>query len=237
MDLYKLEWMKLRVSTYLWAIAGMVSCLVAMGILFLFILRMDGGGAPEDIELFGTWSGLLALMAALGFACFSIFAAAFGAKVIVGEYCGQNAAVLLTYPVRRKRLLKAKCRLVCGVTMISAFFGNILVVAMMYATAHLFRIEPRMDAERFVLTVLVSGLLTGILSSAAGMLSAVVGWWKRSGIAAIVCSLVIVCALANVIVISPGNLNLVMCGLGAVLAGAAGVACQVLAGGIDTMEV
>lgn len=54
------------------------------------------------------------------------------------------------------------------------------LVAMMYATAHLFRIEPRM---------------------------------------------------------APGNLNLVMCGLGAVLAGAAGGACQVLAGGINAVEV
>ncbi len=112
MDFYKLEWMKIRLSTYLWAILGIFVNLLALGILFLFIFQMEGGrsGTSEDAELFANWNGLLALIIALGFACFSIFAAILAAKVIDSEYCGRNAVILLTYPawyaLRCRRLWK-----------------------------------------------------------------------------------------------------------------------------------
>ena len=35
MNLYKLELMKIRLSTYLWAILGIFASLLALGILFL----------------------------------------------------------------------------------------------------------------------------------------------------------------------------------------------------------
>ena len=39
MNLYKLELMKIKLSTYLWAIFGIFTSLLALGILFLFILN------------------------------------------------------------------------------------------------------------------------------------------------------------------------------------------------------
>ena len=74
MNLYKLELMKIRLSTYLWAAFGIFTGLLALGILFLFIPQMEAGGsASEEIEMFTNWNGLLALITALAFACFSIF--------------------------------------------------------------------------------------------------------------------------------------------------------------------
>ena len=69
MNLCRLELMKIRISTYLWAISGIFVSLLSIGILFLFIYRVEGGiGTSEEAELFANWNGLLALTTALAFA-------------------------------------------------------------------------------------------------------------------------------------------------------------------------
>ena len=45
MNLFKIEMMKIRLSSYLWAVFGIFISLQAMGILFLFL----GQGIPSPI--------------------------------------------------------------------------------------------------------------------------------------------------------------------------------------------
>ena len=239
MNLYRLEMKKIRFSTYLWAIAGIFASLLALGILFLFIFQIEKGesGIPEEAQLFANWNGLLALTIALAFVCFSVLSAVIAAKVVVSEYCGKNAVILLSYPVKRKAILETKCLLVCGITTISAFISNILVVGIMYVTAHVFTIMPQMSTEHFVFTVLISSILIGILSSAVGIISTAVGWKKHSIIATIVCSLIIVCVLTNFITVSPRNIIWVMLAISTVFVVIANVIYHILANGIEKMEV
>ena len=133
MNLYKLELMKIRLSTYLWAVFGIFTGLLALGILFLFIPQMEAGGSiSEEVGMFTNWNGLLALITALAFACFSIFSAVIATKVIISEYCGKNAVILLSYPINRKTMLNIKCFIVSGITIISAFISNTIVIIIMY---------------------------------------------------------------------------------------------------------
>ncbi|MBD5466876.1 MAG: ABC transporter permease subunit [Lachnospiraceae bacterium] len=239
MNLYILEMKKIRFSTYLWAILGIFASLLALGILFLFIFQIEKGqsGIPEEVELFANWNGLLALTTALAFVCFSVLSAVIAAKVVVSEYCGRNAIVLLSYPVKRKALLETKCLLVCGITTISAFISNIFVVGIMYVISHIFGIVPQMNTRHFVLTALISSILMGISSSAVGIISTAVGWKKRSGIATIVCSLIIVCVLTNFITVSPRNIIWVMLAISTVFFVIAIVIYHILANRIEKMEV
>lgn len=239
MNLCKLELMKIRVSTYLWAIVGIFASLLALGILFLFILQMEaeGGVTSKEAELFTKWNGLLALTTALTFSFFGIMSAVIASKVIVSEYCGQNAVILLSYPVRRKIILGAKCLLVSGITIVSAWISNILVIGIMYVFAHIFRIMPQMNTKYFFFTVLISGFLTGILSAAVGIISTVFGWKKHSVVATIVCSLIIVCVFANCITISPSNVVWVLLAISAFFVIVASFVYHVLVNGIEKMEV
>ncbi|MDE6760711.1 MAG: ABC transporter permease [Lachnospiraceae bacterium] len=239
MNLYKLEMMKIRLSTYLWAIFLIFASLLALGILFLFIFQMetDGNGTSEEAELFGDWNGLLALTTALTFACFSVFAAVIAAKVIISEYCEKNAVILLTYPVHRNAILGTKCMIVCGITTVSAFISNILVISIMYITAHIWGIMPQMSTGHFILTALLSSILMGISSSAVGIVSSAFGWKKHSVIATIVCSVIIVCTITNFIVISPSNIIGVMLAMSAVFVAIANFMYHVLINKIKKMEV
>lgn len=239
MNLYKLELMKIHLSVYLWAILGIFVGLSALGVLFLFIFQMELGksGIPEEGELFANWSGLLALMTALAFCCFSVLASIIAAKVIISEYCGKNAVVLLSYPVKRKTILAAKCQLLCGMTTVFAFLSNVLALGVMYVAAHIFRIVLQMDKEHFILTVLCSGVLMGVLSSSVGIISSVFGLKKRSSMAAIVCGLMIVCVMANMITVSPRNITVVMLTISAFLGMIAYLMYHILINKIEQMEV
>ena len=98
--------------------------------------------------------------------------------------------------------------------------------------------EPlQMDTEHFFFTVLFSGFLMGILSSAVGIIATGFGWKKRSVVATIVCSLLIVCVLANCITISPSNIIWVMLAISVVFVIIANFVYHVLANGIEKMEV
>ena len=239
MNLGRLELMKIRLSTYLWAILGIFVSLLSLVILFLIIFQIEAGGSgtSEEAELFANWNGLLALTTALAFACFSILAAVIAAKVIISEYCGRNAVILLSYPVNRKAMLGTKCLVVSVITTVSAFISNTLVIGIMYISAHIFGIMPQMDTEHFFFTVLFSGFFMGILSSAVGMIATGFGWKKRSVVATIVCSLLIVCVLVNCITISPSNIIWVMLAISVVFVIIANFVYHVLANGIEKMEV
>lgn len=232
MNLCRLELMKIRLSTYLWVILGIFASLLALGILFLFIFQIEAGGngTSEEAELFANWNGLLTLTTALAFACFSVMSAIIAAKVIISEYCGRNAVILLDYPVNRKTTLGIKCLIVSGITTSFAFISNTLVIGIMYSSAHIFRMMPQMNTEHFLFTVLISSFLMGILSSA-------VGWKKRSAVAAIVCSLIMMCIFANCITISQKNIVWVMLAMGVVFVIIANFVCHVLANEIEKMEV
>ena len=239
MNLGRLELMKIRLSTYLWAILGIFVSLLSLGILFLFIFQIEAGGSgtSEEAELFANWNGLLALTTTLAFACFSILAAVIAAKVIISEYCGRNAVILLSYPVNRKAMLGTKCLVVSVITTISAFVSNTLVLGIMYVSAHIFGIMIQMNTKYYLFTVLFSSFLMGILSSAVGMIATGFGWKKRSVAATIVCSLIIVCVLANCITISPSNIIWVMLAISVVFVIIANFVYHVLANGIERMEV
>ncbi len=77
----------------------------------------------------------------------------------------------------------------------------------------------------------------GILSSAVGMIATAFGWKKRSVVATIVCSLIIVCLLANWIAIFPNNILWVILGMSMILIIIAGFVYYVLANRIEKMEV
>ena len=53
-----MEWMKLRLSAYLWAIAGMVSCLVAMMYATAHLFRIEPRMAPGNLNLVMCGPGL-----------------------------------------------------------------------------------------------------------------------------------------------------------------------------------
>ncbi len=242
MNLYRLEKMKIRLSTYRRAVLGIFVSLLAMGVLCLFL----GGGGPEvsmhingveEDMLFTSWGGLFAVSTALTVACFGIFSAVFAAKIIVEEFCGKKAVLLFTYPVSRRKILHLKSMFVICVTTVSAFVSNMAVMGSLYIVSRIFGITPEPAGGHFVISVLLASLMSGILSSEIGVIAAAVGWKKRSVMTTIICSLIIVCFVPNLIAGLPGGIVWVMFVMGGLFGVAANFMHHFLANGIEEMEV
>lgn len=233
MKLYELELMKIRVSTYLRAAAGICACVLALGITCLFL----GMYGQEKELLLTTWSGLYALESALTVGCFGVFAAVFAAKVIVDEYCGKKAMLLFTYPVSRKRILHVKSRMIAGITMAAAFAGNMADMGILYLVSRVFGISPDKSGRYFVIQVLLSSLLTGVLSAEIGTIATVIGWKKRSMTVTIVSAVILVCFVPNLIASQPKIIGWTMLLAALLLGMAAGLTRHMLTDGIEEMEV
>ncbi len=233
MNLYKLEGMKIRISTYLRAVAAIFASLLALGILCLFL----GTDDLEGDQFFTTWNGLHALQSALTVGCFGVFAAVFAARVIVEEYCGKKAAILFTYPVSRGKILGVKSRMVAGATMAAAFASNVLSMGIMVLTAHVFGITPQGGGGHFAATVPLTSILAGVLAAEIGMIATAVGWKKRSATVTIVGSVIMVCFVPNLIASRPESIVGAMLLTAALLGLAAGLTRHMLTNGIEEMEV
>ena len=233
MKLYEVELMKIRMSAYLRAAVGIFASLLVLGILCMFL----GISEQEGERLFTTWSGLYALESALTVGCFGVFAAVFAARVIVEEYCGKKAVILFTYPVSRKKILDVKITMIAGITAAAAFAGNILAIGIMYLVARIFGISPEKAGEYFVITVLLSSLLAGVLSTEIGMIATVIGWKKRSIAVTIVSAVILVCFVPNLIASRPEFIVRIMFLVAVLMGLAAGLTRHMLTDGIEEMEV
>lgn len=196
MSLLKLELKKTNFKTYIKAAIGIFTGIMAMEILFLFIPKID---SPTEMgmELFAEWSGILMLISVLHFVCFGILAAVISAKMIIGEYSGKSAAVILCYPINRKKILNAKCTAMCVFIIISAFLSNAATTLTGFIVSRIFGLDIGGSIADIAVKAPCIGLLVGFISSAAGIISVTIGQKKRSEPAAIVSSFIIGCVLAQ----------------------------------------
>lgn len=196
MNLLKLELKKTNFKTYVKAAIGIFVGILAMEILFLFLPQID---SPTDVgmELFTEWNGIFMLISVLHFVCFGILAAVISAKMIIGEYDGKSAAVILCYPIKRNKILNAKCTAMCVFITISAFLSNAAIMLTGFIVSKIFGLEISGSIAVLLIKAPCIGFLTGLISSSAGIISVTIGQKKRSEPAAIVSSFIIGCVLAQ----------------------------------------
>lgn len=145
--------------------------------------------------------------------------------------------MLFAYPVGRRAVLRAKCLLSCGITAGAACISNLLSIGVIHVFAKVFRAVPEWEGWNFTVQILAASVFLGVSSSSVGMVAALAGWRKGSGVAAVVCSVLLVCCTANFVSVAPKQIAGVMAVFGCMSAAAAGVAYHLLAHGIEQMEV
>lgn len=236
MNLIKTEFKKTNFKAYLKAALGVFIGILAMGILFLFIPDIEGT-VPKGEELFREWDGMLMLISVLHFVGFGVLAAVVASKLIIGEYGGKGAAVILCYPINRKKILNAKCLIICGFIVIAELLSCLAVMAAVCIVSEISGAELIEPGMPLLISVPCIGILSGVLSSVTGIISVTIGWKKRSVPAAIVSSFVAGCLLAQCFSISYKNILTVTAAVCAVMVTVTCFVYGILAKGIDKMEV
>lgn len=113
------------------------------------------------------------------------------ATIIVEEYQSKTIMLLYTYPINRKKMIVAKITLVCGIML--AFYLSSEVfqhIAIYIFSRYISFITYQLDNILIQLVIIVSAILLGLVPLYIGMI-------RKSTIATIVSSLIIVCITSN----------------------------------------
>ncbi|ACO86426.1 TPA: ABC transporter permease [Clostridium botulinum] len=113
------------------------------------------------------------------------------ATIIVEEYESKTIMLLYTYPINRKKMIAAKITLVCGIMLIFYLSSEVFQhIAIYIFSRYISFITYQLDNILIQLVIIVSAILLGLVPLYIGMI-------RKSTIATIVSSLIIVCITSN----------------------------------------
>ncbi|KEI91575.1 ABC transporter permease [Clostridium botulinum] len=113
------------------------------------------------------------------------------ATIIVEEYQSKTIMLLYTYPINRKKMIAAKITLVCGIMLIFYLSSEVFQhIAIYIFSRYISFITYQLDNILIQLVIIVSAILLGLVPLYIGII-------RKSTIATIVSSLIIVCITSN----------------------------------------
>ena len=181
-NLIKIELKKFSVKSHvIQLIVANIAILALLTPLFIFV-------APEEEYL-----DLVALVSILNLATFIVWQGVLIAKIIVEEFQSKTIFLLFTYPISRKKLIVSKLVIINTV-----IFFSILVTQIFQNTALtiLSQFVPQLEYSLSIYEIGTVAVIS-VASVMMGMLSLFVGMIKKSTIATIVSSIVVVAMLGG----------------------------------------
>lgn len=179
-------------------------CLLGMLYLLAAIPHFDPADAGE--VLFITYEGLGVMNGVLSMAAFAILAAVLGSRMVVEEYRGGRAALLLSWPVPGRRLMAAKLLAVSGYAAGAMLLCGCGVLGIFFLTEGIFPLcADRLDSEAVLKAVSFLAVCT-LMAAGLGLVSVWIGFVKKSVPAAVVASVLLAsaaCQLASAAMVTP----------------------------------
>lgn len=206
-NLIKLEIKKNNLSVYLRSACFILLGALAFLYLFAVIPLMDSGVGVSDTDvadtaIFSSYRSISIIVGILEMCSFSLLGAVMYSKILIEEYTGKRVYLLFSYPVNRKRVFAAKFLLVMLCTTGLMIAGNVVVYGIFYSLELLFGIVPDTVNFATLLYTLCSTVILAFLSAAIALLSARIGFHKKSVRFPLVIAVVICCCLSNVLTLA-----------------------------------
>ena len=110
---------------------------------------------------------------------------------VIEEYRNKTISLLFTYPISRTKLITAKLILICGIMLLFHVLSNIFQYATIFLASKCF------DFVTFSFGNIMTQAVTTISAILLGLLPLYVGMIKKSAIATVVSSIIIVAIASN----------------------------------------
>lgn len=193
--LIKMELRRNSLKAYF--LAAAISFIVLLGFTYLitFIPRIDGNSA--DTELFLSYRFIVGLSCVVCMGIFSITAGVMSSKFIVEEYTGKKAILLLSYPIRREKILHAKIFLTFFYTTVSMLLCEGMVLGIFLLTETLYPLCPEKIDLGVAAYCCMSLLYHSVMAGFVGIISLWFGFLRKSVSMTIVSSCIIVSVLCQ----------------------------------------
>lgn len=195
MKLIQLEMKKIALTPYLLASVLIPLVTLAMINLLAYAPQIDPSILVTDPEM-GTYKFLYILSFIINVAGFSCLGTAMLGKVVMESYNDNYLYLTLSYPVARKKILRAKiifCELFCG---IGVFIGILLTNSLFFVSESVFSVVNDSLSFATIMGQFPLMIVAVILVTSISLISLAIGWWRNSLALAIV-SAVVFCSIPS----------------------------------------
>ena len=180
-----------RTSLRPYRIGAGICGLVLLGMVYLLAAVPHFDPVETGEELFTTYFGLSVMNGTLAMAFFSILLAVLGAKLIVEEFTGKKAYLLLSYPVSRGKILGAKLILAVGYAAGAMAVLGSGAMLLFFLTEQFIPLCPDQLNPDTVLKSVGILFLCILMAVELGIFAVWIGYVKRSAAAAVVASVIL----------------------------------------------
>lgn len=218
-------------------IAVLICGVTMLGFQYLMAAIPYMDPTEPDAELFSKYPFLMGITSLVCMAIFAILSAVMASRFVVEEYSGKRAILLLSYPISRKKVLRAKLMLVFLYTVGAMLLCGAVIQAVFILTEVLFSICSDHLTIEVILQSLGFLICCSVLAGLLGMLSLWFGFRKKSVSVTIVASVIqvtLICQMISAAIKYFPFLWIVMGGIAAIFSV---IAVQGLFRQVEGMEV
>ena len=180
-------------------IATLICGVTMLGFQYLMAAIPYMDPTEPDAELFSQYPFLMGITCLVCMAIFSILSAVMASRFLVEEYSGKRAILLLSYPIGRKKVLRAKLMLVFLYTVGAMLLCGAMIQTVFFLTELLFPICSDQLTIEVILQSLGFLLCCSVLAGMMGVLSLWFGFRKKSVSVTIVASVILATIVCQMI--------------------------------------
>lgn len=214
LKLIRLELQRTKLTNYLIAASCILLSTIAFSFLFAFmpaIAKSHGDILPPtELAMFSGWTNLITMLSTISMVFFAFLGAIMYAHFVVAEYTGKRAILLFSYPVKRSRILWAKCNLVFWFTASAMLLSNVVAITLFGLSSNLLHIIDEPFTSTLFIYLLTTSLILCLLSSAISLIALRIGFWKKSITLTLVSVLILANPCSNLFAATLGNSTFIM---------------------------
>ena len=189
LNLIKLEYKKAKISVKSVVITNII--LVALIMVTVYLAKTEGDLPIYDYNTMFEFDGLMVR------AVFLVFTAVIISRVMISEYTNKTINIMFMYPIKRMKIMVSKVFLILSFSFLSMFLSSIFVNICMYTINKFIYIFD----ERLTLEIISKGLIDNfifsLIFSFISLIPMFVGMKKKSTVATIVTSVIVLSILGN----------------------------------------
>lgn len=189
LNLMKLEYKKAKISVKSVAITNLILVTLLMSIVYI-------SKGTDELSIYD-YNTMFEFDGVMVRAVFLVFTAVIISRVMISEYTTKTINIMFMYPIKRMKIMVSKVFLILSFSFLSMFLSSIFVNICMYTINKFIYIFD----ERLTLEIISKGLIDNfifsLIFSFISLISMFVGMKKKSTVATIVTSVIVLSILGN----------------------------------------
>ncbi len=189
LNLIKLEYKKAKISVKSVAITNII--LVALIMVTVYLAKTEGDLPIYDYNTMFEFGGVMVR------SVFLVFTAVIISRVMISEYTTKTINIMFMYPIKRMKIMISKVFLILSFSFLTMFLSSIFVNICIYIiNKFIYIFDERLTLE-IISKGLVNNFIFSLIFSFISLIPMFVGMKKKSTVATIVTSVIVLSVLGN----------------------------------------